>query len=47
MEKRDEIKVIALTDTNTAKTDKLVLTALILVGLLSVLLIVTRGTSGF
>lgn len=47
MEKKDEIKVIALTDTNAAKTDTLVLGTLLLVGLLIVLIIVTRSTSGF
>ena len=47
MEKSDEIIVIALTDEKSAKNDNLVLGALILVGLLIVLLIVTRGMSGF
>ena len=47
MENMEEIKVIALTETNSVKSDKLVLGTLILVGLLIVLLIVTRGTSGF
>lgn len=47
MEKKTEIKVLAVAATNAANRAKLVLGTALLVGLLSVLLIVTRGASGF
>jgi len=47
MEKKNEIKVLTVAQTKRANRDKLVLGTLILVGLLIVLLIVTRGASGF
>jgi hypothetical protein len=47
MEKKSEIKVLAATDTDAVKSGKLVLGTLILVGLLIVLLNVTRSASGF
>ncbi|NNC35822.1 MAG: hypothetical protein HKO02_00075 [Hyphomonadaceae bacterium] len=47
MEKKSEIKVLTVADQKAANADKRVLGSLILVGLLSVLLIVTRGMSGF
>jgi len=46
MEKKTEIKVLAATETNSVNTGKLVLGTVLLVGILNVLLIVTRGMSG-
>ena len=46
MKKKNEIKVLAVAEWKAANRDKLVLGTLILVGLLIVLLIVTRGASG-